>query len=106
MVMHGYGSSTALHNAAEASVQDRRGRPLIVLYVGDRDPSGMGMSELDVPERIARYVGDVDARRLAIAKDDPLDTELSWFSASDKQKDPRHDWYVKRYGARCWELDA
>ncbi|MDQ3525304.1 MAG: hypothetical protein M3451_09650 [Chloroflexota bacterium] len=106
MVMHGYGSSTALYNAAQASVQDRRDRPLIILYVGDRDPSGMAMSEVDIPERIARYGGEVDVRRLAIAENDTKDPELSWFPASDKQKDPRHDWYVQRYGARCWELDA
>jgi hypothetical protein len=31
--------------------QDNDGRPLIVLYVGDYDPSGMWMSERDLPER-------------------------------------------------------
>ena len=35
---------------------------LIVLYVGDFDPSGMFMSEEDLPTRLAEYDGDhVDA---------------------------------------------
>ena len=50
--------------------------------------------------------GEVDVRRLAIAEADTADPELSWFPTSDKQKDPRHTWYVNRYGPRCWELDA
>ena len=49
-VMHGYGSATALHAIAEASaVSDK---PLTVLYVGDWDPSGLHMSEIDLPDRL------------------------------------------------------
>ena len=35
--MHGFPSGTVVHDIAE----DDDGRPLIVLYVGDLDPSGM-----------------------------------------------------------------
>jgi hypothetical protein len=31
---------------------------------------------------------------------------LPSFSAEDKKKDPRYDWFVENYGNRCWELDA
>ena len=31
---------------------------LIILYVGDYDPSGMFMSEEDLPNRFAKYDGD------------------------------------------------
>jgi hypothetical protein len=34
---------------------DDDGRPLHVLYVGDYDPSGMNMSESDLPKRFAGY---------------------------------------------------
>ena len=44
-VLHGFSSSTAIHEAAEAS----QWRPFTVLYVGDRDPSGMHMPEVDIP---------------------------------------------------------
>lgn len=40
-VMHGFGSATAIHDAAE-STQDHE-EPLMVLYVGDWDPSGLHM---------------------------------------------------------------
>ena len=43
--VHGFSSATAAHNVAE----DDDGRDLIVLYVGDFDPSGMFMSEEDLP---------------------------------------------------------
>ena len=45
-VMHGFSSATTVHDVAE----DDDGRELIVLYVGDFDPSGMFMSEEDLPE--------------------------------------------------------
>ena len=38
--------------------EDDDGRPLIALYVGDFDPSGMFMSEEDLPKRLAKYGGD------------------------------------------------
>src|SRR5215831_4400794 len=51
--IHGFGSATAVHKAAN-SADDR---PLHVLYVGDFDPSGMRMSEVDLPGRLAEYGG-------------------------------------------------
>lgn len=53
-VMHGFSSATLVHAAAE----DNDGRLLIVIYVGDYDPSGMYMSKEDLPKRIAEYNGD------------------------------------------------
>jgi hypothetical protein len=47
-VMHGFTSATAVNDVAE----DGDGRDLIVLYVGDLDPSGMFMSECDLPKRL------------------------------------------------------
>ncbi|MGH7928598.1 MAG: hypothetical protein ACREQV_12470 [Candidatus Binatia bacterium] len=31
---------------------------------------------------------------------------LPGFRAEEKQKDPRYRWFVDRYGAGAWELDA
>ena len=45
-VMHGFSSATSIYDIA----QDDDGRVLIALYVGDYDPSGMFMSESDLPE--------------------------------------------------------
>src|SRR5262249_23867576 len=50
LAVHGFGSATTLHDIAIASAEDRR--RLIILYVGDYDPSGMFMSEEDLPARL------------------------------------------------------
>ena len=52
-VNHGYAAATAVMTAVQANNQ--RQQPTLILYVGDYDPSGMGMSELDLPKRLARY---------------------------------------------------
>jgi hypothetical protein len=52
-VMHGYGSATAIYQAAQESLE-RDARPLLVYYVGDWDPSGLHMSEVDLPRRLER----------------------------------------------------
>jgi hypothetical protein len=101
MPVHGFSSATAAHDIAE----DDDGRPLIVLYVGDFDPSGMYMSEVDLPARFSKYNGDhIKLRRIALTARQV--TGLPSFPASDKRKDPRYKWFVANHGRRCWELDA
>ena len=76
-----------------------------MLYVGDWDPSGLCMSERDLPDRLARYGGDhVTLKRIALTKDQL--TGLPSFPAADKKDDKRFRWFVKNFGNRCWELDA
>lgn len=76
-----------------------------MLYVGDFDPSGMYMSEEDLPNRMTKYDGDhVTVKRIALTRAHV--TGLSSFPATDKRKDPRYKWFVRNYGKRCWELDA
>jgi hypothetical protein len=105
VALHGYGSASLVHEIAELSTEDMR--PLILLYVGDWDPSGMHMSEVDLSDRIWRYDGDAVVRRIALTQEDTanLGGALS-FSARDKALDARYRWFVTRYGDRCWELDA
>src|SRR5262245_49941410 len=101
MPVHGFSSATAAHDIAE----DDDGRDLIVLYVGDYDPSGLFMSEQDLPTRFAKYDGDhIELRRIALTRKQVRG--LPSFSASDKRKDPRYRWFRSNYGDRCWELDA
>ncbi len=102
-VMHGYGSATALHQVAGESLDDAR--QLEVLYLGDWDPSGLHMSELDLPRRLEEYGGNVHLHRLALTEAD-THAGLPSFLASTKKGDPRYRWYEDRYGPECWELDA
>ena len=103
--MHGYGSATSTHDLASLSRYDHR--EVVLLYIGDWGPSGMHMSAVDLPNRVERYGGLVEVRRIALTADDTvrLGTAPS-FSADEKRKDPRHTWYVDQFGGRCWELDA
>jgi hypothetical protein len=99
--VHGFSSATAAHDIAE----DDDGRPLIVLYVGDFDPSGMYMSKVDLPARFRKYNGHhITLRRIALT--DGQMVGLPSFEAADKRKDPRYEWFVENYGFDCWELDA
>jgi hypothetical protein len=103
-VMHGFSSATIINEMS----QDDDGRPFTILYVGDYDPSGLYMSERDIPERLERYGGDhITVERIALL---PADCTLLGrrpaFNVSEKKKDPRAPWFRKNYGQLCWELDA
>jgi hypothetical protein len=100
-VMHGFGSATEVHNISE----DDDGRTLTALYVGDYDPSGLYMSEIDLPDRLEHYDGDhVVVDRVALTEQHLA--SLPSFPAADKRKDPRYQWFVANFGGECWELDA
>ena len=101
-VMHGFASATAVNAIADESLEDDR--PLIALYVGDFDPSGMFMSEADLPERMERYGGEVRLIRIALREHDL--PGLPSFDAITKQGDARYRWFLDRFGKQCWELDA
>ena len=103
-VMHGYGSATAINQAATESLDSKK--TLTVFYVGDWDPSGLHMSEVDLPRRLCDYGGDVELVRLALTDDDCRVDSLPSFGTDTKKRDPRYRWYLDRYGHRCWELDA
>jgi hypothetical protein len=128
----GYASATRVKELAEQGDPEH---PLTLLYLGDHDPSGRGMSDLDLPRRLLRYAMDepesnreikqglratddeevaaqlreygIDVDRIALVDVDltALGSRLS-FPASDKGDDPRYAWFVETFGSRCWELDA
>jgi hypothetical protein len=100
-VMHGFSGATTIYDVS----QDDDGRELVVLYVGDFDPSGMFMSEQDLPARFSKYDGDhVTLKRIALTREHV--NGLPSFPAADKRKDPRYKWFCANHGDRCWELDA
>ncbi len=79
-MMHGFSGATTIHDVS----QDDDGRQLMVLYVGDYDPSGMYMSEVDLPARLSKYGGDhVALARIALTLDHVSDG-LPSFPATDK----------------------
>jgi hypothetical protein len=101
--MHGFTSATKIHDIADLTLSLEK--PLRVLYVGDFDPSGMSMSEVDLQTRLEEYgAEDFTITRVALVRADTIG--LAHFPASDKAKDPRYPWFIRTYGDRCWELDA
>jgi hypothetical protein len=99
--LHGFNSATQVWDIS----QDYDGRDLIALYVGDYDPSGMCMSEMDLPKRLEEYDGNhVEVQRIALTREQVHG--LPSFPAAEKMKDTRYRWFVSRYGDTCWELDA
>lgn len=120
----GFAGATIVKNGADAAAEGGD-RPTLILYVGDWDPSGLCMSERDLPKRLARYASTdpsadipddliptylasarISIERIALTAADIGDPALPSFPASDKRGDSRYPWFVTRYGTRCWELDA
>jgi hypothetical protein len=108
---HGYNSATKVHELAAEIVSDKRA--YCFLYIGDNDPSGMHMSEVDMPGRLERYVnmlvggGRINAfhfERIALLEGDTV--SLPSFNVKTKKDDKRLKWFVENYGEKCWELDA
>ena len=104
LVLHGFGSATALNDLADFSKADCR--PLTLLYAGDHDPSGRYMSDVDIPERLGKYGGTAELIRLAVTPAQTAAYGLPTFTAHDKSRDARYRWFLGRHGATCCELDA
>ncbi len=101
-VMHGYTSATEAMNVAWKSRNSDQ--PFVALYIGDWDPSGLHMSEVDLPRRIEEYGGDVEIIRVALTQEDVDEGNMPSFPA--KPTDTRYRWFRQQYGSQAWELDA
>ena len=102
-VMHGYASATVVNDVAEYS-NDANSKPLIALYVGDWDPSGLHMSNVDLPRRLKEYGATLKLQRIALVPGDLK--RLPSFDPDSKRQDPRFRWFQSTIRTRCYELDA
>jgi hypothetical protein len=101
-VLHGYASATVINDIAELSAE--LDQPLVILYVGDWDPSGKHMSDVDLPRRLTQYGARYELTRIALERADLF--KLPSFSLKSKRRDPRHNWFRKAVRTACYELDA
>ena len=101
----GYVSQSEMWGAARRlHKQQERGRHLVLLHLGDHDPSGKDMSR-DIQERLGTFeTYGVEFHRLALNMDQielynppPNPTKLT---------DSRATGYIDEFGMECWELDA
>ena len=100
----GFSSVTALYEASERIKAD--GRPSIILYCGDHDPSGLRIAQ-NIEESLSQTfeVTNLTFRRIGITYEQVKAMNLPPFPA--KEKDKNYDWYVRTTGlTEAWEVDA
>ncbi len=101
----GYVSQSEMWSAAQRlSHMKDQGKNIILLHLGDHDPSGIDMSR-DIKDRQILFENfDFDFKRLALNME-----QIEEFSPPPnptKLSDSRATGYIEKYGYECWELDA
>jgi hypothetical protein len=110
-VNRGFASATVINDVVNEVLDANDPRPVVALYVGDYDPSGLYMSEVDLPRRLEEYgyglVDRFELRRVALVEADLDDLPDLSFPVADKAGDSRFAWYCRTTRQdRAWELDA
>ncbi|HEB13551.1 MAG TPA: hypothetical protein ENI13_01070 [candidate division CPR3 bacterium] len=104
MVNRGYSSCTAIHDAyLRFREEEREDKKIVILYLGDHDPSGLDMVR-DIEDRLNEFgvypeVKPIGLTMAQIKKYNPP-------SNPAKITDPRAKWYIEEYGDNSWEVDA
>lgn len=104
-VCRGYTSQSEMWSAAQRLInRQNQGKEIVLLHLGDHDPSGIDMSR-DIRERLSMFeVHDINFKRIALnmqqveAYDPPPNPA--------KITDSRAGKYIKEFGHDSWELDA
>ena len=100
----GYPSFTYVQRMAGYIRNRLKGKPTVVLYFGDFDPSGVDI-ERDLSERLGKYkAGEFIVHRVALTKDQIVKYSLPPMPV--KRSDARSDNFVASYGDESVELDA
>lgn len=103
----GYTSQSEMWSAAQRIDYKARGRegPIVILHLGDHDPSGMDMTR-DIRERLELFTSahPLEVRRIALNTDQVRQYNPPPNPA--KITDSRARDYIRRHGRESWELDA
>ncbi|WNY26167.1 hypothetical protein [Methanolapillus millepedarum] len=100
----GYTSQSEMWQAAQRfRSAEEQGRGIVVIHLGDHDPSGIDMSR-DIEDRLNMFGADVVFKRIALNWDQIL--EYTPPPNPTKLTDSRSSDYVRKFGHECWELDA
>jgi hypothetical protein len=106
LAARGYPSGTVLREfALEDIIPVIDGQRVVVLHLGDHDPSGIDMTR-DLEERIAMFseTTDIELRRIALNMKQIQERNPPPNPA--KTTDSRFKDYRDRFGEDSWELDA
>ncbi len=100
----GYPSFSYVRRMASYIRNRLKGKPTVVLYFGDFDPSGVDI-ERDLSERLEKYgAGDFRVRRIALTRDQILQYSLPPMPV--KKSDARTPSFIANFGEETVELDA
>ena len=103
----GFASDSEMYLAAQRyKWKCEQGKDIVILYVGDHDPSGLCMSK-DIPRRLEMLSGlsdKIDFQRIALNMGQI--EELNPPPNPAKETDKRFKSYIDEYGASSWELDS
>ena len=100
----GYPSFTYVNRMATYIRNRLKGKPTVVLYFGDFDPSGIDI-ERDLEDRLRKYdAGDFKVIRIALTKDQIQQYDLPPMPV--KRSDARSEGFLESYGDQSVELDA
>lgn len=101
----GYPSASTLREFAKARIMGAS-QEIVVLHLGDHDPSGMDMSRdlTDRLEMFSRQQITIDFRRIALNMDQVEEQQPPPNPA--KPTDSRYEKYRQEFGEESWELDA
>lgn len=102
----GYASQSELYDAGRRlASRARQGKDIIILHLGDHDPSGLDMTR-DIQGRLSKFAGSssVEVRRLALNMNQIEQYDPPPNPAKDT--DARFEGYRVEFGDESWELDA
>jgi hypothetical protein len=100
----GYTSQSELWGAAMRHRRhERHGQKVVVIHLGDHDPSGIDMSR-DIADRLALFGAATTVWRIALNMVQVLQYDPPPNPA--KLTDSRAEGYIARHGESSWELDA
>jgi len=100
----GYPSFSFVQEMSRYITNQLGGKPTMVLYFGDFDPSGVDI-ERDLSERLERYgAKDFTVQRIALTADQIKKYSLPPMPV--KRSDARADSFLEEHGDRAVELDA
>ncbi|MBA7684473.1 hypothetical protein ES703_92869 [subsurface metagenome] len=103
----GYVSDSEMWQAAMRLLRHvRNGQDVIVLHLGDHDPSGIDMTR-DITDRLnlfSFFKGGIEVRRIALTMEQI--EEVNPPPNPAKVTDSRYEKYSAEFGEESWELDA
>lgn len=104
MVNRGYASTSSMYESAQRFIDSSEGRPAVLFYLGDHDPSGEDMVR-DIYDRMVTFgVNNIDVRKLALTT--PQVRKYKPPPNPAKVTDSRAKKYIAEHGPHCWEVDA